>query len=51
VCNLLSFAGLAPPNCSALLGGGGGPPVPNAAPRAVTPGRDLTLGGILAAAP
>jgi phospholipid/cholesterol/gamma-HCH transport system substrate-binding protein len=51
VCNLLSFAGLAPPNCSSLLGGGGGPPVPNAAPRAVTPGRDLTLGGILAAAP
>jgi phospholipid/cholesterol/gamma-HCH transport system substrate-binding protein len=50
VCNLLSFANLAPPNCSSLLGGGGPPVLPGAAPRATSPARDLTLGGILGAA-
>lgn len=49
VCNLLSFAGLAPANCSSLLPGLP-PAAPGAAPRATAPVRDLTLLGILGGA-
>ncbi len=49
LCNLLAFAGQAPPECSTLLTSGMRQ-VPAAPARPVTPDRDLTLGGILGVA-